>query len=194
MFTGAMVALITPFQDDEIDFQTLDELINFQLENGVDAIVPVGTTGESPTLSHEEHKKLIERVVKTVSSQIPVIAGAGSNSTAEAIELAAFAKEKGEAKGLRLLLVLPNAEDLFPAKQTALSQDSVKALKLLQNYGIGFVTTTKSTLGIDSQLAGLAEAKAGIVHENDAAVQLRGKKNYRVLLRPGLSEDSELEK
>ena len=95
MFTGAMVALITPFQDGVIDFQTLDELIDFQMENGIDAIVPVGTTGESPTLTHEEHKKVIERVVKTVGGQVPVIAGAGSNSTAEAIELTEFSKKAG---------------------------------------------------------------------------------------------------
>ncbi len=95
MFTGAMVALITPFQDGEIDFRTLDELIDFQLENGIDGIVPVGTTGESPTLSHEEHKKVIERVVKAVGGKVPVIAGAGSNSTAEAIELAAYARKVG---------------------------------------------------------------------------------------------------
>lgn len=95
MFTGAMVALVTPFQDGEIDFQTLDELIDFQLEGGIDGIVPVGTTGESPTLSHEEHKQVIERVVKAVDGQVPVIAGAGSNSTAEAIELTAFSKKVG---------------------------------------------------------------------------------------------------
>ncbi|RKY21380.1 MAG: 4-hydroxy-tetrahydrodipicolinate synthase [Planctomycetota bacterium] len=95
MFTGAMVALVTPFQDGEIDFQTLDELIDFQLENSIDAIVPVGTTGECPTLSHDEHKKVVERVVKAVGGEVPVIAGAGSNSTAEAIELTAFAKKVG---------------------------------------------------------------------------------------------------
>ncbi|MDH7600127.1 MAG: 4-hydroxy-tetrahydrodipicolinate synthase [Sedimentisphaerales bacterium] len=95
MFVGAMVALITPFHDGEVDFETLDELVEFQLEHGIDAIVPVGTTGESPTLSHEEHKKVIERVVKTVAHKVPVIAGAGSNSTAEAIELTAFAKKVG---------------------------------------------------------------------------------------------------
>jgi 4-hydroxy-tetrahydrodipicolinate synthase len=95
MFTGAFVALVTPFQDGEIDFRTLDELIDFQLENGIDGIVPVGTTGESPTLSHEEHKQVIERVVKAVAGKVPVIAGAGSNSTAEAIELAAFSKKVG---------------------------------------------------------------------------------------------------
>lgn len=95
MFTGSMVAIITPFNDGEIDFQTLDELVEFQLENGIDGIVPVGTTGESPTLSHEEHKKVIERVVKKVAGQVPVIVGAGSNSTAEAIELTDYAKKVG---------------------------------------------------------------------------------------------------
>ena len=95
MFTGAMVAIITPFDNGKIDYETLDELIDFQLDNGIDGIVPVGTTGECPTLSHEEHKQVIERVVKAVGGKVPVIAGAGSNSTAEAIELAAFSKNVG---------------------------------------------------------------------------------------------------
>ncbi|MCP4607377.1 MAG: 4-hydroxy-tetrahydrodipicolinate synthase [Planctomycetes bacterium] len=95
MFTGAMVALVTPFQEGEIDFQTLDELIDFQLANGIDAIVPVGTTGECPTLSPDEHKKVIERVVQAVGGQVPVIAGAGSNSTAEAIDFTEFSKKVG---------------------------------------------------------------------------------------------------
>jgi 4-hydroxy-tetrahydrodipicolinate synthase len=95
MFTGAMVALITPFQEGEIDFQTLDELIDFQLAGGIDAIVPVGTTGECPTLSPEEHKQVIERVVQAVGGQVPVIAGAGSNSTAEAIYFTEFSKKVG---------------------------------------------------------------------------------------------------
>jgi 4-hydroxy-tetrahydrodipicolinate synthase len=95
MFTGAMVALITPFDNGDVDFKTLDELISFQIESGIDAIVPVGTTGESPTLSHAEHKQVIERVVKKVAGEVPVIAGAGSNSTAEAIELASFSKKIG---------------------------------------------------------------------------------------------------
>jgi 4-hydroxy-tetrahydrodipicolinate synthase len=95
MFTGAMVALITPFQDGEVDYETLDELVSFQIENGIDGLVPVGTTGECPTLSHVEHKKVVERVVKTAAGRVPVVAGAGSNSTAEAIELSAFAKHIG---------------------------------------------------------------------------------------------------
>jgi 4-hydroxy-tetrahydrodipicolinate synthase len=95
MFTGAMVALVTPFHDGKVDFETLDELVDFQLDNGIDAIVPVGTTGECPTLSHEEHKAVVERVVKRVAGATRVIAGAGSNSTAEAIELTAYAKKVG---------------------------------------------------------------------------------------------------
>jgi len=95
MFTGAMVALVTPFHGGEIDFETLDELVDFQLDNGIDAIVPVGTTGECPTLSYDEHKQVIEAVVKRVGGATRVIAGAGSNSTAEAIELTTFAKKVG---------------------------------------------------------------------------------------------------
>ncbi|NQV32879.1 MAG: 4-hydroxy-tetrahydrodipicolinate synthase [Phycisphaeraceae bacterium] len=95
MFSGAMVALITPFQDGEVDYETLSELVAFQIENGIDALVPVGTTGESPTLSHIEHKKVMERVVQEAAGQVPVIAGAGSNSTAEAIEFTAHAKNIG---------------------------------------------------------------------------------------------------
>jgi len=95
MFTGAMVALTTPFSDGEIDFETFEELIEFQIENGIDGIVPVGTTGECPTLSHTEHKEVIKRSVKAAAGQVSVIVGAGSNSTAEAIELTACAKKAG---------------------------------------------------------------------------------------------------
>jgi len=95
MFTGAMVALVTPFQEGAVDFETLDELIDFQIDNGIDALVPIGTTGECPTLSHDEHKQVIERVVKGAGGKVSVIAGAGSNSTAEAIELTAYAKKIG---------------------------------------------------------------------------------------------------
>ena len=102
MFSGSMVAIITPFQDGQVDFETLEELVEFHLENGTDGIVPVGTTGESPTLSYDEHKKVIEWVVKTVGGRVPVIAGTGSNSTAEAIELTAFARKVGADASLQV--------------------------------------------------------------------------------------------
>lgn len=97
-----MVALITPFQDGQVDYETLEELVEFHLENGTDGIVPVGTTGESPTLSYDEHKKVIEWVVKSVAGKVPVIAGTGSNSTAEAIELTAFARKIGADASLQV--------------------------------------------------------------------------------------------
>ena len=102
MFSGSMVAIITPFQDGKVDYRTLDELIDFQLQSGTDGIVPVGTTGESPTLTTDEHKKVIERVVKAVDGMVPVIAGTGSNSTAEAIELTEYARKVGADASLQV--------------------------------------------------------------------------------------------
>ena len=102
MFSGCMVALVTPFQDGKVDYKTLEELVEFHLESGTDGIVPVGTTGESPTLSHDENKKVVERVVKAVGGKIPVIAGTGSNSTAEAIDMTAFAKKVGADGSLQV--------------------------------------------------------------------------------------------
>ena len=92
MFRGVYTAIITPFSDDgSLNLESLDRLIEFQIENGIDGIVPVGTTGESPTLSMEEHIEVIQRTCKTVNKRILVIAGAGSNNTKEAIELASAA-------------------------------------------------------------------------------------------------------
>ncbi len=102
MFSGSLVALITPFQNGKVDYKTLDELVDFQLESGIDGIVPVGTTGESPTLTHDENKKVIARVVEAVDGMVPVIAGTGSNSTAEAIELTAFARKVGADASLQV--------------------------------------------------------------------------------------------
>jgi len=95
MFTGSLVALVTPFAEGEVDYETLRELVNFQIESGIDGIVPVGTTGESPTLTHDEHQEVIRVVVEEVNGRVPVIAGAGSNSTAEAIDYTRFAKDVG---------------------------------------------------------------------------------------------------
>lgn len=95
MFTGSLVALVTPFADNQVDYETLRELIDFQIRSGTDGLVPVGTTGESPTLSHDEHKKVIRFVVEETAGRVPVIAGTGSNNTAEAIELTAFARSVG---------------------------------------------------------------------------------------------------
>lgn len=94
-FRGAFVAIVTPFINGKMDEQGLKDLIEFQLENGTHGIVPCGTTGESATLSHEEHHRVVEITIKTVNHRVPVIAGSGSNSTAESIELTKHAKEAG---------------------------------------------------------------------------------------------------
>ncbi len=95
MFRGAIVAIVTPFKNGEVDEEALRELIEFQIENGTDGIVPCGTTGESATLSHEEHDRVIEITVEAVRKRVPVIAGTGSNSTREAVRLTRHAREVG---------------------------------------------------------------------------------------------------
>ena len=96
MFKGSLVALITPMRPDgSLDEKAYSDFVEWQISEGTHGIVPVGTTGESPTLSHDEHKRVVEIAVKVSHGRIPVIAGAGSNSTAEAIELAQHAKEAG---------------------------------------------------------------------------------------------------
>lgn len=103
MFNGSLVALVTPFAEGAVDYETLRELVDFQIRSGTDGIVPVGTTGECPTLSHEEHKQVIKTVVEETAGRVPVVAGSGSNSTAEAIELTRFAKKVGADGSLQVL-------------------------------------------------------------------------------------------
>ena len=93
--SGCHVALVTPFRDGEVDYEKIDELVAFHMDQGTHWILPCGTTGESPTLSHEEHEKVIERVVKAVAGERPVLAGTGSNNTTEAILLTRFAEKIG---------------------------------------------------------------------------------------------------
>ena len=96
MIQGAMTAMVTPFTAaGEVDFDRLKANVNFQIDNGIDGLVPVGTTGESPTLSHDEHRKVIQTVVEAAGGRVPIVAGTGSNSTAEAVELTKHAKSIG---------------------------------------------------------------------------------------------------
>ncbi|MBL3595154.1 4-hydroxy-tetrahydrodipicolinate synthase [Rhodovulum sulfidophilum] len=95
MIQGSLPALVTPFKDGAVDFDTLKRLVEWQLAEGSHGFVPVGTTGESPTLSHAEHEAVIEAVVKTVDGRVPVVAGAGSNNTAEAVRFMQYAEEVG---------------------------------------------------------------------------------------------------
>ena len=104
MLKGSIVALITPFKDNILDEDVYRKLIHYHIKNGTKGVVPGGTTGESPTLSHDEHRKIIDIAVKECSGKIPVIAGTGSNSTAEAVELSKYAEKAGSNA---LLVVTP---------------------------------------------------------------------------------------
>ncbi|MBL25295.1 MAG: 4-hydroxy-tetrahydrodipicolinate synthase, partial [Rhodospirillaceae bacterium] len=93
MFKGSMTALVTPFRDGKVDEEAFQAFVEWQIEQGTHVLVPVGTTGESPTLSHEEHKRVVELCIEAAAGRVPVIAGAGSNSTDEAIDFTRHAKE-----------------------------------------------------------------------------------------------------
>lgn len=95
MFSGSMVALVTPFKDGKVDWPSLEGLVEFHITSGTHGIVPCGTTGESATLDPKEHHEIIERVIRAVNKRVPVIAGTGSNSTAEAVELTRGAEKAG---------------------------------------------------------------------------------------------------
>ena len=95
MFKGSLVALITPFKNGAVDEAAFRKFVDWQIEEGTDGLIPTGTTGESPTLSHDEHKRVVELCVEQAAGRVPVIAGTGSNSTDEAIELTQHAKEAG---------------------------------------------------------------------------------------------------
>ena len=104
MLKGSIVALITPFLNNSLNEDVYRKLIHYHLKNGTNGVVPGGTTGESPTLSHDEHKKIIEIAIKESGGKIPVIAGTGSNSTSEAVELSKYAEKAGSDA---LLVVTP---------------------------------------------------------------------------------------
>src|SRR5580658_475321 len=95
MFTGAMTAMVTPFSEGKLDEARLRDQVEFQIKNGIDGLVPVGTTGESPTLDFKEHARVIELTVQYAAGRVPVIAGTGANATTEALELHRIAKEAG---------------------------------------------------------------------------------------------------
>jgi 4-hydroxy-tetrahydrodipicolinate synthase len=102
MFQGSIVAIVTPFKEGKVDEEAYRELIDFQIENGTNAIVPCGTTGESATLNIEEHSRVIDIAIEAVNKRVPVIAGTGGNSTSEAIELTEHAKKAGADASLQV--------------------------------------------------------------------------------------------
>jgi 4-hydroxy-tetrahydrodipicolinate synthase len=102
VFKGSIVAIVTPFKDDKVDVKTLKKLVEFQIENGTNGIVPCGTTGESCTLDYEEHEKVIEVCIEAAKGRVPVMAGTGSNSTREAVEMTKRAAKAGADASLQV--------------------------------------------------------------------------------------------
>lgn len=115
MLSGSITALITPFQNGAVDEDAMARFVKWQIDEGTNGLVPVGTTGESPTVSHEEHRRVIEIAIEVAQKRVPVVAGAGSNSTREAIHLAQFAEEAGADAVLSIVPYYnkPNQEGLF---------------------------------------------------------------------------------
>jgi len=127
MFKGAFTAIVTPFKNGQFDEAAYRELIEFQVKGGIHGIVPCGTTGESPTLSHAEHKRVVETCIDQVKKRVPVIAGSGSNNTAEAVELTLHAQKAGADAALMITPYYnkPTQEGLYQHYKTVASQTKI---------------------------------------------------------------------
>jgi len=167
MIHGSIVAVVTPFNNGNIDEEAFKNLIEFQIENGTHGIVPCGTTGEAPTLSHEEHEYVIELTVKTVKERIPVIAGTGSNSTEEAIGLTKFAEKVGADAALLVVPYYnkPTQEGLFLHFKKIASEVEIPLLlyNIPGRSGINMNPETIARLSRDcTNIIGVKEASGSI--------------------------------
>ena len=192
MFKGSIVALITPFKNNELDEENYRNLIHHHLKSGTNGLVPAGTTGESPTLTHIEHKKVIEIAVKESCGKIPVIAGTGSNSTAEAIELSKHAEKSG-ANGLLIVTPYynkPTQEGLYqhykkindnvgipiiiyniPSRSVIdMNVDTMARLSELKNI-CGVKDATGDLTRVDQQLKAMGNDFIQLTGEDDNAVE-----------------------
>ena len=153
MIKGSIPALVTPFKDGALDLDTLKRLVAWQIAEGSSAIVPVGTTGESPTLSHEEHRTVVATVVKAAAGRVPVIAGAGSNNTAEGIGLVQFAQKVGATAALVVTPYYnkPTQAGLI-AHYTALHDCCTLPIIIYNIPGRSVVDMTPETMGKLAQL------------------------------------------
>jgi len=166
MFKGSIVAIVTPFTNGQVDYEKLRELVEFQITGGTDAIVPCGTTGEASTLDYDEHMDVVKTVIDQVKKRVPVIAGTGSNSTAEAIELSQKAKEAG-ANGVLLVTPYynkPTQEGLF-RHYTAIA-DAVAIPQILYNVpgrtGINMLPETVARLAVHRNIVAIKEATGSL--------------------------------
>ena len=165
-FRGAFVAIVTPFLDDKVDEEGLKDLIEFQIENGTNGIVPCGTTGESATMSHEEHHLVVELTIKTVNGRRPVLAGSGSNSTAETIELTRHAKEAGANGSLMITPYYnrPSQEGLYQHFKAAAEAVDIPIImyNVPSRTGINMLPATVARCAEIDNIVGIKEATADL--------------------------------
>jgi len=177
MFTGSLVAIVTPFRQGKIDERALAELIEWQIANGTNGIVPCGTTGESATLSHDEHNRVIELTVEVVHRRVPVIAGTGSNSTEEAIALTRHAKQAGVDAALLITPYYnkPTQEGLYRHYKAV--AEAVDLPLVLYNIpgrtGVNMLPATIARLSAIQTIMGVKEGSGSVQQASDI-VQLCG--------------------
>jgi 4-hydroxy-tetrahydrodipicolinate synthase len=171
MFKGSIVALVTPFKNQVLDEEKLRELVEFQIRNGTDGIVPCGTTGESSTLDYDEHNRVIEIVVQQVAKRVPVIAGTGSNSTREAIEITHHAKRLG-ADGALLVTPYynkPTQEGLY--RHYMAIADAVALPQVLYNVpartSVNLLPETVARLAAHPNIVAIKEATGSLLQGSE---------------------------
>jgi 4-hydroxy-tetrahydrodipicolinate synthase len=173
MFSGAMTAMVTPFREGRLDETRLRQQIEFQITGGIDGLVPVGTTGESPTLDFKEHERVIEMTVQTARGRVPVIAGVGANATTEAMELHSFAKKVGATAGLSVnpYYNKPSQEGLYRHFMTL--ADRVALPIVLYNIpgrtGITMSAQTVARLSKHPNIVAIKEATGSLDMTSDIA-------------------------
>jgi 4-hydroxy-tetrahydrodipicolinate synthase len=165
-FQGSIVALVTPFKDGKVDEPTLKALVEFQIKGGTDGIVPCGTTGESPTLDHDEHKRVIDIVIQTSNKRVPVIAGTGSNSTDEAISLTKHAKHSGADAALIVLPYYNKPTQKGLIEHCRAIADSAALPLILYNIpgrtGVNMLPDTVAALADHPNIVGMKEATGNL--------------------------------
>ncbi|NJL15874.1 MAG: 4-hydroxy-tetrahydrodipicolinate synthase [Nitrospira sp.] len=177
MFTGSLVAIVTPFRQGNVDERAFAELIEWQIAKGTNGIVPCGTTGESATLSHDEHNRLIELTVEIVNRRVPIIAGTGSNSTEEAIALTRHAKQAGVDAALLITPYYnkPTQEGLYRHYKAV--AESVDLPLVLYNIpgrtGVNMLPTTIARLSAIKTIVGVKEGSGSVQQASDI-VQMCG--------------------
>lgn len=179
MFSGAIVAIVTPFKKGKVDERSLRELIEFQIKNGTDGIVPCGTTGESSTLSHEEHDRVIEITIDAVKKRVPVLAGTGSNSTDEALRLTKHAHEAGADGALMVCPYYnrPTQEGLYQHFKIIAESIPIPIVpyNIPSRTGVNLMPETVARLAKISNIVGIKEASGSLKQMQDV-INLCGEK------------------